>query len=820
MLTALAALSALAALGVLAALAVPAAAEPDATPNRIAGADRTVTAARVAAAQGVVESDTVLLARADAFPDALAAAGLAGALRAPVLLTWADRVPEATWAALERAGARRVLLLGGGEAISEAVAAELAGTYEVERVGGRDRFDTAGAIARAVTSTQRGDEGGEGGGGGDSGTVFVVRGDEFADALAAGSPAYAGGHPILLTRRDALPAATAAVLDELAPERAIVLGGPAAVSERAAAELAGRGLAVTRVAGPDRTATAARLAEHAAAEFGYGLDTALLARGDDFADALAASALAGRSQAPIVLAQTPDRLGAPTAGWLATRCPAVRTLQVVGGPAAISTVVADDAHHARLDCRPLPHPLELTYELRVGPDVSIDPAGFAATVAGILDDASGWSPDRAIRFRRVAEGGDFRLHLAAAAAVTGAHPACRAGQGCRVGDDLWIDHERWGTPAPAYAGRGGDWQRWLVNHLVGHWLGLDHAGCPAAGAAAPVLLDQGRALGGCEPEPRPAPSERAWVARRHLAPVTAAFAGDVHGEGRVASHLAAGGNPLAAVAPLLSGADLSVVNLETAVGHRGRAAPGKTYTFQAPPALVDAMAAAGVDVVNLANNHALDYGVEALLETIDRARAAGLAVVGAGRDGTEAYAPAIVRQGRRAVAVIGLSRVLPPGWAAGPGRPGIASAYDTGAAVRAVEAAAARADLVVVAVHWGAEGSFCPVDHQRDLAARLVAAGADVVAGHHPHVLQGIERRGEALVAHSLGNFVWYHSRSPSDRTGVWTVTLDGRGAVGDRFAPAVIGSTGGPVPVDGPLARAIRAQVRQRSPGGGICSF
>jgi poly-gamma-glutamate capsule biosynthesis protein CapA/YwtB (metallophosphatase superfamily) len=271
---------------------------------------------------------------------------------------------------------------------------------------------------------------------------------------------------------------------------------------------------------------------------------------------------------------------------------------------------------------------------------------------------------------------------------------------------------------------------------------------------------------------------------------------------------------------VLGAADLAVVNLETAVGVTGRPQPGKTYTFRAPPELLPALRRAGVDVVTLANNHALDYGYEALFETLDRAHAAGLAPVGAGGDATAAYAPALLRVGRRTVAVVGLSRVLPAGWAAGPGRAGIASAYDVAAAEQAVRSAAQHADLVIVAIHWGIELAECPDGHQLDLARRLTAAGADVVAGHHPHILQGIQRHGRALVHYSLGNFVWYHSRAPSRYTGVWTVELDGRGAVADRFTPAEIDGLGRPVPVRGALEAQIHADVVRRSPGGGQCRF
>lgn len=299
-------------------------------------------------------------------------------------------------------------------------------------------------------------------------------------------------------------------------------------------------------------------------------------------------------------------------------------------------------------------------------------------------------------------------------------------------------------------------------------------------------------------------------------PVTVAAAGDIHGEPPLRAALLEGANPLEEVAPVLAAADLAVVNVETAVGTDGTPAPDKQYTFQAPPALWTALVASGVDVATLANNHALDFGVDGLEETIAGARAAGLAVVGAGADAEEAYAPVVVDVRGRTVAVVGLSRVLPViEWAATDERPGLASAYDEEAAVAAVQAAALLADHVVVALHWGQEVEDCPDQHQRRLAAALVEAGADVIAGHHPHVLQGVAEEDGTVVAYSLGNFAWYSKGGLSAQTGVLTATLDEAGATA-TFTPAVIGSDGWPRPVEGEDAAVATARVEELFPGEG----
>jgi putative cell wall-binding protein len=781
----------------------PAAAEPDATPSRLAGPERSATAARVAV-HALADRDavpTALLARADDFPDALAAAALAGVLDAPILLTSRDALAPATAAALDDLGVERVLLLGGEGAIGAAVAEDLARTREVERLAGDDRFATAARIAaEAIAAAPAPPD-----------TVVVVRGDGFADALAAGAPAFAEGWPILLTRTDALPAPVAAVLDDLRPARAIVLGGRAAVGDGVTAELSRRGIAVERVAGPTRTATATALADRLVAS-GWPAGEVILARGDDVADALAASVLAGSARAPILLAPSPRLLGPDTERWLAQRCPGVGRVTAVGGRAALGDPVLDDAHQARLACRRLPRTLDIRY--RVESVGGADPRGLIDAVVGTLGDPRSWGIGEALRLRPTDTGADLVLRLAPSATVAAADPRCTAGRSCRVGDVLWIDDAQWRTAPAAWGGRLDAHRSHLVNHLVGHWLGVGATGCGSG--PAPVMAEPGT----CAPNPWPTAAERERVRLRHVPPVSIAFAGDVHGEGSVGNHLRAGLNPLDPIAPILRAADLAVVNLETAVGVTGSPEPGKQFTFRAPPELLPALRAAGVDVVSLANNHALDYGRGAMTETIQRARTAGLAPVGAGGSAAEAYAPAVLPVGRRTVAVVGLSRVLPPGWAAGPSSAGLASAYDVAAAERAVRAAAAQGDLVVVAIHWGVELAECPNAVQHDLARRLTAAGADVVAGHHPHILQGVQRIGGSLVHHSLGNFVWYHNRAPSRFTGVWTVELDGRGAVRDAFAPAEIDGVGRPLPVGGALGDRIRADVAARSPGGGRCAF
>lgn len=338
----------------------------------------------------------------------------------------------------------------------------------------------------------------------------------------------------------------------------------------------------------------------------------------------------------------------------------------------------------------------------------------------------------------------------------------------------------------------------------------------AAGPATSSPEPRAAPAGADAPSTSPTPTATATA----LAPptLTLAFAGDVHGERQIARALQQGDHPLAAMAPVLSRADVAVVNLETAVGSSGRPSP-KRYVFQAEPLLLDELVAAGVDVVSVANNHALDHGPAGLAETLALARARDLATVGGGDDAGEAYRAHVVERDGLRVAVLGLTRVLSsPTWAATSDRAGLASAYDVAAAVDAVRRARAEADVVVVTVHWGTESQGCPDPHQRQLDAALRAAGATVVVGHHPHVLQGIEAHGTQLTAFSLGNFLWYTRGDVSRLTGVLTVEVGRHGVVDWGFTPGVVAAEdGGPRPADERDAALARHRI-ERLVAGDLC--
>lgn len=264
--------------------------------------------------------------------------------------------------------------------------------------------------------------------------------------------------------------------------------------------------------------------------------------------------------------------------------------------------------------------------------------------------------------------------------------------------------------------------------------------------------------------------------------ITLAFGGDVHGESAIRAALGRGEDPFAAVASSLARADVALVNLETTVGRGGRPR-AKAFDFRAPASLLDAAASAGIDVVGLANNHAVDFGHLGMLSTIAAAHDAGLRPVGAGRDATAAYAPAIVEVDGVRVAFVGLSRV-DTDWRvlAGDDRAGIADGFAVERASVAVRSARAQANVVVVTAHMGRERARCPSPRERAFVAAMFSAGATIVAGHHPHVLQPIEHDDGTLVAYSLGNLVFDGGGAPgTTTTGVLTVEVDRDGRVRDH---------------------------------------
>ena len=229
----------------------------------------------------------------------------------------------------------------------------------------------------------------------------------------------------------------------------------------------------------------------------------------------------------------------------------------------------------------------------------------------------------------------------------------------------------------------------------------------------------------------------------------------------------------------LGGGDVTVVNLESPVTVRGRKI-SKPYNFRMHPRFLSALTGGGIDIVSIANNHIFDYGPEGLFDTISYLDSVGVRHVGAGRNSLEAHRAVIdTVRGREAAFLAYYGGGESPG--AGRTSPGVARR----------DPAQVRADImhlrnehsacyIIVLLHWGTENATTPDRAQVSFAHALIDAGADAVVGHHPHVLQGIERYGRGVIAYSLGNFVFGGNKRDTYNTGVLEIRL---GDVGAEYA-------------------------------------
>lgn len=202
-------------------------------------------------------------------------------------------------------------------------------------------------------------------------------------------------------------------------------------------------------------------------------------------------------------------------------------------------------------------------------------------------------------------------------------------------------------------------------------------------------------------------------------------------------------------------ADLTMVNEEFPFSNRGTAMEDKQYTFRIEPERVNVFKDLGIDIVTLANNHTLDYGQDALIDTFETLNKANIQYVGAGNNYDEAKQLKEFKINEKNIGILAASRVIPvASWAAGTS-PGVFSTYDVSGLIEEIKAADPVCDTVIVYVHWGVEKSEYPEDYQRELAKAYIDAGADIVIGSHPHVLQGMEYYNGKPIVYSLGNFVF-----------------------------------------------------------------
>jgi poly-gamma-glutamate capsule biosynthesis protein CapA/YwtB (metallophosphatase superfamily) len=291
---------------------------------------------------------------------------------------------------------------------------------------------------------------------------------------------------------------------------------------------------------------------------------------------------------------------------------------------------------------------------------------------------------------------------------------------------------------------------------------------------------------------------------------TLLFVGDIMLSRGVGRRMAAENDftyPFQLIRDTLASADLTFANLECPVSDVGKE-KGHLYSFRADPRAIEGLLAAGIDVVSLANNHMYDWGPEALLDTLRRLREAGIRPAGAGANDLEAHYPQLIQVGDLRLAFLSYVAIPPEYATAAPGKPGVAW-LSPERVLADIRFARPLADLVIVSPHWGVEYQPTPTPAQVELARRMVDAGADLIVGTHPHVIQPVEEYNERWIAYSLGNFVFDQKAKGTNRGLMLRVRVSGKRLVEVEQIPILISATSQAslAPPEEPVP--VRAQTR-----------
>ncbi len=240
------------------------------------------------------------------------------------------------------------------------------------------------------------------------------------------------------------------------------------------------------------------------------------------------------------------------------------------------------------------------------------------------------------------------------------------------------------------------------------------------------------------------------------------------------------------VLEVMRSADICMVNNEFPYSNRGEPTENKEYTFRARPEYASYLSDMGVDIVALANNHASDYGEISLLDTLDTLDSIGISHVGAGRNLEEASSPYYFTVKGKTFAFIAATQIEknadPSTKGATETSAGVFRCVNDEKLLEVIAGAKKTADFVIVYIHWGTESTAEPDWMQLDAAPRIAEAGADLIIGDHPHVLQPVTYCGDVPVVYSLGNFL-FNSRSLD--TCLVRVTFTDEGLTGFQFIPA-----------------------------------
>lgn len=233
------------------------------------------------------------------------------------------------------------------------------------------------------------------------------------------------------------------------------------------------------------------------------------------------------------------------------------------------------------------------------------------------------------------------------------------------------------------------------------------------------------------------------------------FTGDTMFDRRLKKQLLLGQNPLIHVSPILKSFDYVVSNLETVISDENQGIPlaNKTFRLRSPVECLDLLKSANITILNLANNHTMDFEKTCLLEMLRLFEKKGLKYFGAGENINDAFAPLILDTNDGRIAFLGFNRVETHRTKAGDNTAGQAFFKTPDRMKQAIHQTRKTADLVFVLPHWGVQYTSKPHEKQIYFGQKFIDWGADLVVGNHPHVFQGSTKYKGKHIYYSLGNF-------------------------------------------------------------------
>jgi poly-gamma-glutamate synthesis protein (capsule biosynthesis protein) len=271
------------------------------------------------------------------------------------------------------------------------------------------------------------------------------------------------------------------------------------------------------------------------------------------------------------------------------------------------------------------------------------------------------------------------------------------------------------------------------------------------------------------------------VSSSHTRSITINIVGDVHGESAIDR------KAIPALKKYFADGNLNIFNLETAITAETMKEE-KEYNFKTDLSFLKTLRSVGFNVATVANNHSYDFGEKGFLDTLQALDKAGIKYVGGGVNSAIAYQGQVFTVKGIRIGVLGLAKVNGgPASIARKEKPGTTNGYDAASTESAITAIKKVSDIVIVLVHWGEEGSFCPRPAEISSARKWQSLGADIIVGSHTHTLQPIRFAKNQLVAYSMGNFIFYSSQLENRSTGLLKIRISPTKRISYEMQPFVI---------------------------------